>query len=86
VGGEERLSVFSVVAFRGGEEAVHPGQQLFGAVIGVEDDGDAVLFGEGAHVEGARDGAGDGCCVVFVVEAFASVELSKLKVVNREVR
>jgi hypothetical protein len=44
-------------------------------MIRVEDDGYAVLFGEGADVEGSGDGSGDCGCVVFVVEAFACVEL-----------
>jgi hypothetical protein len=41
----------------------------------VEDDGNAVLLGHGADVEGTGNGAGDGGLVVVVVEALASVEL-----------
>ena len=72
---EEGLAVLLVVTLRGGEETINPGKELLGAVIRVEDDGNAVLLGHGADVEGAGNGAGDSGLVVVVVEALASVEL-----------
>ena len=75
VRGEERLAVLLVVPLRGGKKTIDPGKELLGAVIGVEDDGDAILLGHGTDVEGARDGTGDGGLVVVVVKALASVEL-----------
>ena len=44
-------------------------------MISVKDDGNTVLLGHGADVEGTGNGAGDSGLVVGVVEALASVEL-----------
>mmetsp|Transcript_11226 Transcript_11226/g.31719 ORF Transcript_11226/g.31719 Transcript_11226/m.31719 type:complete len:248 (+) Transcript_11226:622-1365(+) len=75
VRGEERLAVLLVVTLRGGKETIDPGKELLGAVISVKDDGDAVLLGHCADMEGTGDGAGNGGLVVVVVESLASVEL-----------
>ena len=40
----------------GGHESVEPGQQLLVAVVGVQHDGDAVVLGHGAHVQGTLGG------------------------------
>ena len=63
------------VALRGEEHAVQPRQQVLAAVVGVQDDRDAVLLRHRAHVEGARHGARDRSLEVRVVEALARVEL-----------
>lgn len=73
--GEKRFAVLGVVAFGGFEEAIDPGKELLGAVVSVEDNWHAVLFGEGADVEGSGDRAGDCGRVVFVVETFPCIEL-----------
>ena len=75
VGGEEGLAVHGVVALRCGKEAVDPGEEGLGTVVGVEDDGNSVLLSQGANVEGPRDGSSNGGLVVRVVKALAGVEL-----------
>ena len=55
--------------------AVKPRQQIFGAVVGVQDDGHAILLGHGANVVRARHSAGDRRLEVGVVQALARVEL-----------
>ena len=60
VGGEEGLAVLGVELLVGLEHAVEPGEELLGAVVRVEDDGDAVVLGNGTDVHGKGDGTGDG--------------------------
>ena len=60
VGGEEGLAVLGVELLVGLEHAVEPGEELLGAVVGMEDDGDAVVLGDGTDVHGEGDGAGHG--------------------------
>jgi hypothetical protein len=69
VGGPQGLSVQLEVGLIGGEHAVQPWQQLLGAVVGVQDDGDAVDGSDGSDVVSGSDGAGDGGSLVLVVNA-----------------
>jgi len=39
------------------EHAIEPWQQILGAVIGMQDDRDAVVLGHGPHVHGQCDGS-----------------------------
>ena len=64
-----------VVSLRGGNETIDPREQLFGAVIRVQNDGNSVLFGHGTNMEGTRDGTGNGRSVIRVVKSLSSVEL-----------
>mmetsp|Transcript_24628 Transcript_24628/g.61175 ORF Transcript_24628/g.61175 Transcript_24628/m.61175 type:complete len:369 (+) Transcript_24628:314-1420(+) len=73
---EERLAMRGKVPLRRGEHAIEPRQQFLAAVVGVQYDGHAVLLGHGAHMEGARHGAGDRGLEVGVVEALARVKLA----------
>jgi len=61
--------------------AVEPRKEVLGAVVGVKDDGDAVLLGHRAHVERARHRTRDRRLVVGIVETLASV---KLRAARRE--
>ena len=63
------------VTFRCGNQAINPGQQLFGAVICMEDYWNAVLFGHGSNMEGPRDGTSDRRTVISIVQTLAAVEL-----------
>lgn len=51
------------------EHTVQPGQKLLGAVVGVQDDRDAVGRGDATDVVGAGNGAGDGGFLVGVCDA-----------------
>lgn len=53
------------------EHAVQPGQKLLGAVVGVEDDGDAIGGSNGADVVSRGNGTLDGSLLVLVVDALA---------------
>jgi hypothetical protein len=75
VRGEERLAVRLEVALVLVEQAVQPGQQLLGAVVGVEDDGDAVGWGNAADVVGAGNGTGDGSFLVRVGDALYDISI-----------
>ena len=76
VGGEEGLSGLLEVLLGGGKEAVDPGKPGLLAMVGVEDDGDAVEGGDLTDVLGGGDGTGDGGKVVGVVEGLTGDELS----------
>mmetsp|Transcript_20053 Transcript_20053/g.33164 ORF Transcript_20053/g.33164 Transcript_20053/m.33164 type:complete len:312 (+) Transcript_20053:308-1243(+) len=56
VRGVEGLSVLLEVSLVGLDHTIEPGKELLRAVIGVEDDGDAVVGGHLANVEGHGDG------------------------------
>ena len=60
VRGVEGLSVLLVVGLVGLKHTIEPGQELLGAVVRVKDDGDAVVRGHLADVEGHGDGTGGG--------------------------
>lgn len=55
------------------EHTVQPGQELLGAVVGVQDDGDAVGRGDATDVVGAGNGAGDGGFLVGVCDALDGI-------------
>lgn len=48
--------------------AVEPWEELLGAVVGVEDNGDAVGGGDGADVVSGSNGTGDRSLLVLVVD------------------
>lgn len=68
---EQRLAVGLEVGLISVQHAVQPGKQLLGAVIGVEDDGDAVCRRNGADVVGSGDGTVDGRELVGVGDTLA---------------
>ena len=72
---EERLAVAREVLLAGRDDAVDPGEQLLGAVVGMQHDGHAVDLGQRPHVQRARDRARDRRLLLRVVERLAAVEL-----------
>lgn len=71
VRGEEGLAVLLEVLLVGVEQTVEPWQELLGAVVGVQDDGDAVCGSNGSDVVCCCDATGDGGGLVLVVDALA---------------
>lgn len=69
VGAEEGLASGLEVSLIGVEHAVEPGKQLLGAVVGVQDNGDAIRGSNLADVVSTGDGAGDGGGLVAVADA-----------------
>lgn len=70
---EEGLAGSLEVGLISSEHAIEPREELLGAVVGVEDDGNAVGGGNGSDVVGTGDGTGDGGSLVSVVDTlFAS--------------
>lgn len=55
------------------EHSVQPRKELLGAVIGVENNWDAVCWGNGADVVGRGDGAGDRGELVSIGDALLEV-------------
>lgn len=74
VGGEEGLAVELEVALVLIEHAVEPGQELLGAVVGVENDGDAVDGGNAADVVGSGNGASNGGRLAVVAHTLTGEE------------
>jgi len=62
---EEGLPILFEVLLISGQHTIKPGKELLGAVIGVEDDGNAVVGGDGADVKGEGDGSGGAGVLVF---------------------
>lgn len=60
VGGPEGLAVLLKVSLIGIHHAIEPWQQLLGAVVGVEDDWDAICWGDGTDVVSSGDASLDG--------------------------
>jgi hypothetical protein len=54
------------------QKDVEEWQELFGAVVGMQNDGNAIVLGDGAHVHGQSDGTGGGG--VLVLDGFANVK------------
>lgn len=73
---EEGLAVSLVVALARLEHPIEPGKQLLGTVVGVEDDGHAVLLRHRTHVERTGDSSGDRSLEVGVVQPLARVKLA----------
>lgn len=71
VTGEERLAVLLEVALVLVEQTVEPGQELLGAVVGVQDDGDTVLRSDAADEVGGGDTTTDGGLLAIVADALA---------------
>lgn len=69
VRGEEGLAVLLEVLLVGVEQTVEPWQKLLGAVVGVQDDGDAVCGSNGSDVVCCCDATGNGGSLVLVVNA-----------------
>lgn len=74
--GVERLAVELEVALILIEETVEPGEELLGAVVGVEDDGDTVGGGDAADVVGSGDTTGDGRVLAVVADTLTGEESS----------
>lgn len=55
------------------EHTVQPGQELLGAVVGVQDDGDTVGRSDATDVVGTSNGAGDGGFLVGVCDALNGI-------------
>lgn len=72
VAGEEGLAVDLEVALILVHHAVEPGKELLGAVIGVEDNGNAVGRGNGADVVSSGDGTGNGGGLAVIADALTS--------------
>jgi hypothetical protein len=68
VAGEEGLAVLLEVALILIEEAVEPGEELLGAVVGVEDDRDAVGGGNAADEVSSGDTTGNGSGLAVVAD------------------
>ena len=83
VAGEQRLAVQLVVALVLIQQTVQPGQQLLGAVVGVQDDGDAVDRGHAADVVRRGDPTGNRRLLAVVADAlfcyFLFVELQRVR-------
>jgi hypothetical protein len=69
VGGEEGFAVLLEVLLVGVEQTVKPWQKLLGAVVGVQDDWDAVYGSKSSDIVCCGDATGDGCSLVLVVNA-----------------
>ena len=67
--GEEGLAVLTEVVLVGVEQTVEPWQKRLGAVVGVQDDGDAVCGSNGSDVLCCCDATGNGGSLVLVVNA-----------------
>lgn len=73
---EEGDTVLLEVGLVGVEHAVEPGEELVGAVVGVEHDGDTVSGGDGADEVSGGDGTGDRALLLGRVgEALATEEV-----------
>jgi hypothetical protein len=71
VAGEEGLAVELEVALILIQHAIEPGEELLGAVVGVEDNGDAVGGSNGADVVSSGDGTGNGGGLAVIADTLA---------------
>ena len=71
---EERLALLLEVSLIGIEHTIEPREELLGAVVGVEDDRDAVCGSKRANVVGSSDGAGNGSALVTVGNTLSSCQ------------
>ena len=69
VTGVERLAVDLEIVLVGIEQTVQPGEELLGAVVGVQDDGNAVGRGDATDVVGGRNTTGNGGVLAVVADA-----------------
>jgi hypothetical protein len=73
VGREEGLAVLGEVLLISGEHTVEPGEELLGAVVRVDDDGDTVGLGDGTDVVGTGNSSEDGSSLVLVGDSLSGV-------------
>ena len=66
VAGVERLAVQLEVGLIGIEQTIQPREQLLGAVVGVQDDGNAIARGNAADVVGSGNTTGNGSVLTVV--------------------
>lgn len=71
MGREERLALLLEVGLISVEKAIQPRQELLGAVIGVQDNWDAVCGGNGADVVGTSNATGDGGLLLAIGNALS---------------
>jgi hypothetical protein len=71
---EEGDTVLLEVRLVGIEHAVEPWQELLGAVVRVEDDGDTVVRGDGSNVVGSSGRSSDGGLLVAVGKTLTTEE------------
>ena len=76
VAGVQGLAVELEVTLILVEETVEPREELLGAVVGVEDDGDTVGGGDAADVVGSGDTTGDGGVLAIVADTLTGEESS----------
>jgi hypothetical protein len=77
VGREEGLAVLLEVSLVGVEETIEPGEELLGAVVGVENDGDAVAGGNAADVVSSGDTTGNGSGLAIVANALRELDRTR---------
>jgi hypothetical protein len=77
VGREEGLAVLLEVCLVGVEETIEPGEELLGAVVGVENDGDAVAGGNAADVVSSGDTTGNGSGLAIVANALRELDRTR---------
>ena len=68
MGREERDTVVLEPLLIGIEHAIEPWEELLGAVVGVEDNWDAVCWSNSADVVGSSNGTSDGSLLVTVLD------------------
>jgi hypothetical protein len=56
------------------EHTIEPGQKLLGAMVSVEDNGNAISRGNGSNVVGSGDRTSNRSLLVLVVDALAGKE------------
>ena len=69
--GVERLAVQLEEAFVLVQQSIQPREELLGAVVGVQDDGDTVGGGNAADEMGTSNATGDGRLLAIVTDALA---------------
>ena len=69
---EQGLAVLLEVGLVGVHHAVQPGEELLGAVICVEDNGDAICWGNGSDVVGSGNATSNAGLLVGVAYALSS--------------
>jgi len=72
---EERLLVLLEVSLISVHHAVQPGKKLFGAVVGVENNGDLIRSGDGTDVVSTSDGSSNGSFLVAVGDTLGKVKI-----------
>lgn len=66
VAGEERLAVLLEVLLIGIQETIQPWEKLLGAMVGVENDGDTVSWGNSTNVIGPSNPTSNGSLLVAI--------------------